>query len=70
MRYREITAPTPHPYTVTIAIDPCDLHTFERLTQGRDEVRLLCREERGDKWLLQVACANSEVARRMEDGWG
>jgi len=70
MRYREITAPTTHPYIAAITIDPCDFYTFERLTQDRDEVRLLRRERRGDKLLLRVACMSSDVARRMEDGWG
>jgi hypothetical protein len=70
MRYHEITAPTTHPYVITLTIDPCDFHAFERLTQDRDEVRLLRRDDRADKWLLHVACASRDVARRMEDGWG
>jgi hypothetical protein len=70
MRYREITGPTTHPYIVIITIDPCDFHNFERLTQDRDEVRLLRRDDHADKWLLHVGCASRETARRIEDECG
>jgi hypothetical protein len=70
MRYREITGPTTHPYIIIITIDPCEFHTFERLTLDRDEVRLLRRDIGPDKWLLHVGCASRETARRMEDEWG
>ena len=70
MHYSEIRTPTTHPYIAEITIDPGAMQTFERLTQDRDEVRLLRRDNGADGRTLQVACASYEVARQMVDGWG
>jgi hypothetical protein len=60
---------TTHPYIIAITINPVLFADFERLTEDRDEVRLLRREIGPDLWTLHVACASEEVARRMEEGW-
>jgi hypothetical protein len=74
MRYSEIAsrpaAPDSHPYTTDISIDPAEFSTFERLMQDRPEVRLLCRIDRPDTWIVHVACASEAVRLRLHHAWG
>jgi hypothetical protein len=73
MRYCEIAsrpaAPESHPYVADITIDPAEFSTFERLMQGRREVRLLCRVDRPGAWVIHVACASEAVCRHLLDAW-
>ena len=74
MRYREIqrrpAAPDTHPFTADIAIAPTEFSAFERLMLDRPEVRLLCRIDRPDAWVVHVACASETVRERLHGAWG
>jgi hypothetical protein len=74
MHYSEIrarpAAPDSHPFTTDIAVDPAEFGNFEQAMEDRPEVRLLCRIDRPDAWVVHVACMTKRVRARLRDAWG
>jgi hypothetical protein len=73
MRYREIVrrpaTTDAHPFTTDIAIHPAAFGDFERAMEDRHDVRLLCRIDRPNSWLVHVGCSSESVRRTIQDAW-
>jgi len=64
MRHHEIICPTgtdTHPYVATIAMKPVELSQFERMTEGRDDIKLMGVDRtNGDTWTVFVGCTEKK----------
>jgi hypothetical protein len=74
MRYREIQArpatTDAHPFVTDITIAPTSFDDFERAIEQRDDVRLLCRVDGPNSWLVHVGCSSAMVRQTIQDAWG
>lgn len=71
MPARKITAPTSHPYIISIAIDPADRQRIERMIENSPELRLVDLDDRrANEWTIAIGCASERVRDAVEDGWG
>jgi hypothetical protein len=71
MRYREIAAPSSHPYIACLTIDPVEFGRLQRLADDHPEVQLIDFDDsQADFWTVRIGCASEAVADRLEDGWG
>lgn len=77
MRYRDSTPavgdrfrlPPSHPILAEIVIDPADWYDFQRLDADNPATRILGHDILDGRLTVFVACATTEVRRRLEEGW-
>lgn len=74
MRYSEIrqrpAAPCTHPFVADVTLNLTAFDNFERLVEGRPDIRLLWRLDRFDLTTVHVACATEATRQWLRDVGG